>query len=81
MENPYDAEHPVRIAKFNRVRSLTIFVDTNHGADETRINYSECAVSIAAARFPQFSEVVVPVPKVFIANVSFLVPCSRPSPD
>uniref|UniRef100_A0A6U4IEM0 PITH domain-containing protein n=1 Tax=Hemiselmis andersenii TaxID=464988 RepID=A0A6U4IEM0_HEMAN len=38
-DNPVDAEHPVRVAKFNRVRALTVFVDTNHGGDTTRINY------------------------------------------
>lgn len=41
MDNPHDAEHPVRIAKFNRVRSLTFFIETNHGEDTTRINYSK----------------------------------------
>mmetsp|Transcript_15649 Transcript_15649/g.38093 ORF Transcript_15649/g.38093 Transcript_15649/m.38093 type:complete len:221 (+) Transcript_15649:79-741(+) len=38
-DNPFDAEHPVRVAKFNRVRSLTLFVETNHGEETTRINY------------------------------------------
>mmetsp|Transcript_30523 Transcript_30523/g.76779 ORF Transcript_30523/g.76779 Transcript_30523/m.76779 type:complete len:223 (+) Transcript_30523:191-859(+) len=38
-DNPVDAEHPVRVAKFSRVRALTVFVESNHGADTTRITY------------------------------------------
>jgi len=38
-ENPVDAEHPVRVAKFSRVRALTVFIESNHGDDTTRINY------------------------------------------
>ncbi len=39
MNNPYNAEHPFRMAKFSNVRSLTLFIDENHGGDTTRVNY------------------------------------------
>uniref|UniRef100_A0A7S0VWX8 PITH domain-containing protein n=1 Tax=Hemiselmis tepida TaxID=464990 RepID=A0A7S0VWX8_9CRYP len=38
-DNPVDAEHPVKVSKFSSVRALTVFVETNHGGDTTRINY------------------------------------------
>ena len=37
--NPWNAEHLFRAAKFSNVRSLTLLIDTNHGADTTRVNY------------------------------------------
>jgi len=37
--NPPDAEHLFKVSKFSRVRLLTLFVDTNHGDDTTRISY------------------------------------------
>jgi hypothetical protein len=37
--NPWNAEHLFRAAKFSNVRSLTLLFDTNHGADTTCIYY------------------------------------------
>mmetsp|Transcript_17931 Transcript_17931/g.37841 ORF Transcript_17931/g.37841 Transcript_17931/m.37841 type:complete len:109 (-) Transcript_17931:32-358(-) len=37
--NPWNAEHLFRAAKFSNVRSLTLFIDSNHGGATTRVNY------------------------------------------
>ena len=37
--NPWNAEHLFRAAKFSNVRSLTLFIDSNHGGATSRVNY------------------------------------------
>eukprot|EP00960_Hanusia_phi_P027111 746648-Hanusia_phi.AAC.3 len=38
-DNPPDAEHLFKVSKFNRVRILTLLIDSNHGDDTTKITY------------------------------------------
>ena len=38
-DNPPDAEHMFKVSKFNRVRILTLLIDSNHGDDTTKITY------------------------------------------
>jgi hypothetical protein len=38
-DNPPDAEHMFKVAKFGRVTSLTLFFETNYGEDTTRVTY------------------------------------------
>ena len=38
-DNPVDAYHMFKVAKFGQVRTLTLFVDTNYGNDTTQITY------------------------------------------
>ena len=37
--NPVDAHHMFKVARFGQVRHLTLFIETNHGEDTTQITY------------------------------------------
>jgi hypothetical protein len=65
--NPWNAEHLFRAAKFSNVRSLTLFIDSNHGGATTRVNY----LALKGIFTPLKSEPIVamyelrPVPGIF----------------